>query len=143
MKNLIAALIIIFAIVGCSSNAHQPAVENTPKAVAGAWLTAYYSGKYEEAEMLSTAATKAVIAQQAKVQDTAEEETGELIVTALRPAAMSGAAAITYKTTVFVIKQVSAGNDEATVTYATADAPEKTLPPLKLVKQNNRWLVQF
>ena len=41
------------------------------------------------------------------------------------------------------IKDVKEEGDKATVTYISSDDPQKQEVPVKLVKQNGQWLVQF
>lgn len=113
-------LLASMLLVSCS--------KNSPKDVANTWLTSFYHMDYEAAKKVSTDDTKALLTQlsalSSMMPDSTKKELKNISVT---------------------IKDVKEDGDKATVTYSLSggkDAPKDT-PPLKLVKQGGKWLVQF
>ena len=101
-----------------------------PKEVAKIWLTGFYHLDYNAAMKVSTEDTKAMLTQLAALvaiaPDSVKKEAKGIVVT---------------------IGDVKEDGDKATVSYTIAQngnaAPSQNIPPLKLVKQNGKWLVQF
>ncbi|GAA4465630.1 hypothetical protein GCM10023093_18160 [Nemorincola caseinilytica] len=112
---LIAALAL--ALTGCG--------KNNPKDVAQTWLTAFYHMDADPALKLSTPATRNLIntlsALSGDIPADKQEELNKIKVT---------------------IKDVKENGDNAAVTYTTTEDPKKELT-LNLVRQSDKWLVQF
>ena len=104
--------------------------KNSPKDVANTWLTGFYHLDYEAAKKVSTEDTKAMLMQMsalgAMAPDSVKKEAKGIVVT---------------------IGDVKEDGDKATVSYTIAQngkaAPSQNTPPLKLVKKDGKWLVQF
>ena len=92
--------------------------------VAKTWLTGFNQMDFDEAMNLSTNDTKNLLSslQQLteKVSDSGKKELKKIKVT---------------------IKDVKVNGDKAVATYTTTDNPKDQ--ELKLVKQNDKWLVEF
>ena len=99
--------------------------KGTPKDVAQEWLTAFYHQDYEVAKKISTEETKAMLS-------TIQGFTGSLPDSVKQKA----------KKVVISIKDVKEEGDKATVRFMASDDTNEP-PALKLVKQNDKWLVQF
>jgi hypothetical protein len=99
--------------------------KSSPKDVAKEWLTDFYHQDYDAAKKLSTEDTK-------KMMTTLQGFTN-----ALPDSVKQRAKAVSIN-----IKSVKEDGNNATVTFTTSEDP-KEQPPLKLVKQNDKWLVQF
>jgi len=112
-----AILFSAMLLVSCS--------KNDPKAVAKEWLTDFYHQDYENAKKISTDDTKAMLT-------TIQSFTG----------AFPDSIKTKAKSTVITIKDCKIEGDKATVTYVASVEPDKT-DDLHLVKQNEKWLVQF
>jgi hypothetical protein len=100
--------------------------KNTPEAVAKDWLTAFYHQDYDVAKKLSTEDTKAMLniiqGFSGSFADSIKQKAKQVSIT---------------------IKSVKTEGDKATVTFVASNNPKQEEPPLKLVKQNDKWLVQF
>lgn len=121
MKKIILTLSLLLVtgalLVSCN--------RGTPRDVAKEWLTDFYHQDYEAAKKLSTEDTKNMI------------NTLQGFTNALPDSTKQRAKMVAIN-----IKSVKEDGDNATVTFTTSEDP-KEQPPLKLVKQNNKWLVQF
>ena len=119
MKKVFFSLLFASSVilVGCS--------KNDPESVAKEWLTDFYHMDFEAAKKLSTDDTKDVLS-------TFQGFTK----------AMSDSVKQRAKKAVITINGVKTEGDKATITFITSEE-NKEMPPLKLVKQNDRWLVQF
>jgi len=113
-----ALLLAAVILVSCNKNA--------PKDVANTWLTSFYHMDYDAAKKVSTDDTKNLLSQlqqlSSMVSDSSKKELKKITVT---------------------IKDVKEEGDKATVSYTTSDNATGKDQMLKLVKQNNQWLVQF
>lgn len=119
-KNIFSvAIIAVLSILVASCT------KNTPKDVAKEWLTNFYHQDYEAAKKLSTEPTKAMMT------------TLQGFTRVLPDSIKQKAKAVSIN-----ILSVKEEGNTATVTFNTTDDP-KEQPPLKLVKQNDKWLVQF
>src|SRR4051812_30439149 len=96
-----------------------------PKDVANKWLTSFYQNDYETAKKYSTDDTKKFLS-----------ELNELFKI------LPDSSRKDLKKETVSIKDVKQDGDKATVTYATSTEPGKE-QQLSLVKQNDKWLVQF
>jgi len=109
--------------VGCNKG-------NNPKAVAGTWLTAFYHMDYEAAKKVSTDETKGLLTQLAQFSGMVPDSTKQQ-----------------YKKITVDVKEAKEDGDKAEVTYLLNDPTSKDASSkeqtLHLVKQNNKWLVQF
>ena len=112
------ALISLLLLAACS--------KNNPETVAKDWLTAFYHQDFEYAKKLSTDETKAVLT---NIQG---------FSSALDDSVKKKAKAVNI-----TVKSVKTEGDKATVTFSASNSPDQEEPPLKLVKQNDKWLVQF
>lgn len=108
--------IIPFALMSCN--------KNNPKDVAYTWLTGFNQMDFEQAMKLSTNDTKNLLS-------TLEELT----------AGVSDSGRTELKKIKVTIKDVKEDGDKAMVTYTSTDNPNEQI--LSLVKQNDKWLVQF
>ena len=120
MKNnlrlLLFVAIVPFALMSCN--------KNNPKDVAHTWLTGFNQMDFEQAMKLSTNDTKNLLS-------TLEELT----------AGVSDSGRAELKKIKVSIKDVKEDGDKAMVTYTSSDNPYEQI--LSLVKQNDKWLVQF
>ncbi len=120
MKNnlrlLLFVVIVPFALMSCN--------KNNPKDVAHTWLTGFNQMDFEQAMKLSTNDTKNLLS-------TLEELT----------AGVSDSGRAELKKIKVSIKDVKEDGDKAMVTYTSSDNPNEQI--LSLVKQNDKWLVQF
>ena len=120
MKNnlrlLLFVVIVPFALMSCN--------KNNPKDVAHTWLTGFNQMDFEQAMKLSTNDTKNLLS-------TLEELT----------AGVSDSGRTELKKIKVSIKDVKEDGDKAMVTYTSSDNPNEQV--LSLVKQNDKWLVQF
>jgi hypothetical protein len=117
--SFLSLIIISLALLtGCS--------KNTPEAVAKDWLTAFYHQDYDAAKKLSTEETKVMLS-------TIQGFSGSLADSIKQKA----------KQVTITIKSVKTEGDKATVTFIASNTPNQEEPPLKLVKQSEKWLVQF
>lgn len=98
----------------------------TPKDVAREWLTDFYHQDYDDARKLSTEDTKNMM------------NILQGFTNALPDSVKQRAKRVTIN-----IKSVNEQGNTATVTFTTSEDPNNVQPPLKLVKQNDKWLVQF
>lgn len=112
------AFIALAAFVSCSKTA--------PKDVAREWLTAFYHLDYDAAKQYSTEDTKNML------------NVLEGFTNALPDSTKQRAKSATIN-----IKSLKEDANTATVTFTTSEEPNKEQPPLKMVKQDNKWLVQF
>lgn len=121
MKKIILSLAVVLAsgifLISCN--------KSSPKDVAKEWLTDFYHQDYDAAKKLSTEDTK-------NMMTTLQGFTN----------ALPDSVKLKAKTVTINIKSVKEDGNNATVTFTTSDDP-KEQPPLKLVKQNDKWLVQF
>lgn len=99
--------------------------KNTPLVVAYKWLNRFYHLDLEEAKLMSTDDTKAVIDQFASM--------GNLIPDSSKLQMMRIRVAV---------KDPKEGGDSAMVAYTASDNPDKP-QTLYLVKREGKWLVQF
>lgn len=117
MKKIGCLLVVLIVMAACG--------KNSPKEVANTWLTGFYHLDYDEARKVSTVDTKNLLSaiQQLsdKVSDSNKKELKNIKVT---------------------VKDVKVDGDKAIATYTTSDNPTKE-QNLNLIKQDNRWLVQF
>ncbi len=111
-------VLCVFSLSSCS--------KNTPEAVAKDWLTAFYHQDYDVAKKLSTEETKAMLV-------TIQGFSGSLADSIKQKAKLVN----------ITIKSVKTEGDKATVTFIASNTPTQEEPPLKLVKQSDKWLVQF
>ena len=119
-KYLLSFSVLIISgilMVGCN--------KSSPKDVAKEWLTDFYHQDYDAAKKLSTEDTKTMI------------NTLQGFTSALPDSVKQKAKGVTI-----TIKTVKEEGNTATVTFMASD-DAKEQPPLKLVKQNDKWLVQF
>ena len=102
----------------------------SPKAVANTWLTAFYHMDYEAAKKVSTDETKNLLTQLAQFSGMVPDSTKQQ-----------------YKKITVEVKDVKENGDKADVTYLLNDPTSKDASNkeqiLHLVKQDNKWLVQF
>ncbi len=108
--------IIPFALMSCN--------KNTPKDVAHTWLTGFNQMDFEQAMKLSTNDTKNLLSTLEQLTEGVSD---------------SGRAEL--KKIKVSIKDVKEDGDKAMVTYTSSDNPNEQV--LSLVKQNDKWLVQF
>lgn len=108
--------IISFALISCN--------KNNPKDVAHTWLTGFNQMDFEQAMKLSTNDTKNLLS-------TLEQLTE----------GVSDSGRTELKKIKVSIKDVKEDGDKAMVTYTSSDNPNEQV--LSLVKQNDKWLVQF
>ena len=113
------SVLLISAVVLVSCN------KSGPKDVAKEWLTDFYHQDYDAAKKLSTEETKTMI------------NTLQGFTSALPDSVKQNAKKVTI-----TIKSVKEDGNNATVTFMASD-DSKEQPPLKLIKQNDKWLVQF
>ncbi len=117
LRTSVVFILAAFMMAGCS--------KNTPKDVAYNWLTDFNHLDFDAAKKLSTADTKNLLSslQQLteKVTDSNKKELKKVTIT---------------------IKDVKENGDKAVATYISSDNPAKN-QTLNLVKQGNKWLVQF
>ena len=120
MKNnlrlFLLVAIISFALISCN--------KNNPKDVAHTWLTGFNQMDFEQAMKLSTNDTKNLLS-------TLEQLTE----------GVSDSGRTELKKIKVSIKDVKEDGDKAMVTYTSSDNPNEQV--LSLVKQNDKWLVQF
>ncbi len=121
MKKILLSLSVIlmsgFFLISCN--------KSSPKDVAKEWLTDFYHLDYDAAKKLSTEDTKNMMT------------TLQGFTNALPDSAKQKAKSVTIN-----IKSVKEDGNNAVVTFTTSD-DTKEQPPLKLIKQNDKWLVQF
>lgn len=121
MKKILLSLSLILVtgafLVSCN--------KSSPKDVAKEWLTDFYHQDYDAAKKLSTEETKNMM------------NTLQGFTNALPDSVKQKAKGVTI-----TIKSVKEDGNNAVVTFVASDDP-KEQPPLKLVKQNDKWLVQF
>ena len=117
------AILSLTAITSCKNGGN-------PKDVANTWLVAFYHMDYEAAKKVSTDETKTLLAQLAQFSGMVPDSTKQQ-----------------YKKITVNIKDVKENGDKADVTYTISDPTSKEASDkdqmLHLVKQNNKWLVQF
>lgn len=120
MKRIISvlSLAVCFFLLSCN--------KNNPKDVAREWLTDFYHQDYESAKKMSTEETRDML-------NTIQGFSG-----ALEDSIKEKARKVTIE-----IKDVKVEGDKATVSFRASNAPNQEEPPLKLVRQNEKWLVQF
>lgn len=115
-RPLLLVAFLSFMLVSCS--------KNTPKEVAKTWLTGFNHMDFEDAIKLSTQDTKNLLSSLEEltkgVSDSGKSEVKKIKVS---------------------IKDVKEEGDKAVVTYTSSDNP--TEQKLNLVKENDKWLVQF
>lgn len=116
LRQLLFVAIIPFVLMSCN--------KNNPKDVAHTWLTGFNQMDFEQAMKLSTNDTKNLLS-------TLEELT----------AGVSDSGRTELKKIKVSIKDVKEDGDKAMVTYTSSDNPNEQV--LSLVKQNDKWLVQF
>ncbi len=117
--------ILLFSVAIASATL-MGCAKNTPKDVAKEWLTDFYHMDYEGAKKLST-------------------EEGKLMISTIEGFTNSFDDSIKQKakTVTITIKDVKVEGDKAYVTFVGSNAPNGQEPPLRLVKQNDKWLVMF
>ena len=121
MKKTLYFLSILFvAVIFASCN------KNTPEAVAKEWLNDYYHLEYDDAKKLSTEETKAMLNDTQgfsnSLADSVKQNAKKVSIT---------------------IKEVKIDGDKATVKFVASNEPDHEQPALKLVKQNEKWLVMW
>jgi len=111
------SLVLAIAFVGCNKNG--------PKDVAQNWLTSFLHLDIENAKKFSTDDTKMLLSEiqqlTDKVSDSSKKEMKKITVN---------------------IKNVKENGNKAVATYTTSDVPNKE-QTINLVKQGDKWLVQF
>ncbi len=116
LRPLLLLAFLSLMMVSCS--------KNTPKEVAKTWLTGFNHMDFEDAMKLSTLDTKNLLSSLEEltkgVSDSGKTEVKKIKVS---------------------IKDVKEEGDKAVVTYTSSDNP--TEQKLNLVKENDKWLVQF
>jgi ElaB/YqjD/DUF883 family membrane-anchored ribosome-binding protein len=116
LRPLLLLAFLSLMLVSCS--------KNTPKEVAKTWLTGFNHMDFEDAMKLSTQDTKNLLSSLEEltkgVSDSGKTEVKKIKVS---------------------IKDVKEEGDKAVVTYTSSDNP--TEQKLNLVKENDKWLVQF
>ncbi|NDC41383.1 MAG: DUF4878 domain-containing protein [Chitinophagia bacterium] len=117
-KQVVIALAALLLLNSCS--------KNTPKEVAQEWLTDFYHMNFEDAKKYSTEETRTML-------NTIESFSAQLDDTIKQNA----------KKVTISIKGVREEGDKAFVTFAASNDPTAVEAPLKLIKQNDKWLVQF
>lgn len=126
MKKILLSFSALFVaamiMAGCGA-------KNSPKDVAQTWLTGFYHMDYEAAKKVSTEDTKQMLTQlgtlTGMMPDSAKKEVAKAVIN---------------------ITDVKETGDSATVTYTITGMKEQSkesLPPLKLVKKEGKWLVQW
>jgi hypothetical protein len=120
MRTIITSLTLAVSALLLSCN------KNNPKDVAREWLTDFYHQDYESAKKISTEETRYML------------NTIQGFSAALDDSVKEKAKKVTID-----IKDVKVEGDKATVTFRASNAPTQDEPPLKLVKQNDKWMVQF
>jgi ElaB/YqjD/DUF883 family membrane-anchored ribosome-binding protein len=116
LRPLLLLAFLSLMMVSCS--------KNTPKEVAKTWLTGFNHMDFEDAMKLSTQDTKNLL-------NSLEELTK----------GVSDSGKTEVKKIKVSIKDVKEEGDKAVVTYTSSDNP--TEQKLNLVKENDKWLVQF
>ena len=122
MKKILLSLsaLLLAAVILVSCN------KNSPKDVANTWLTSFYHMDYDAAKKVSTDDTKNLLSQlqqlSSMISDSSKKEMKKITIT---------------------IKDVKEEGDKATVSYMRSDNATGKEEIIKLVKQNNQWLVQF
>jgi ElaB/YqjD/DUF883 family membrane-anchored ribosome-binding protein len=116
LRPLLLLAFLSLMLVSCS--------KNTPKEVAKTWLTGFNHMDFEDAMKLSTQDTKNLL-------NSLEELTK----------GVSDSGKTEVKKIKVSIKDVKEEGDKAVVTYTSSDNP--TEQKLNLVKENDKWLVQF
>ncbi len=116
MLSLSGLLLAALFLVSCKTG---------PKDVAKTWLTDFYHMDYDAAKKLSTEDTKKLLSQfqelSTMINDSSKKELAKIVVT---------------------IKDAKIKDTTATVTYTTSDVPDKE-QAITMVRQNDKWLVQF
>ncbi len=119
MKRAIYTLMLmvlpLVLLTGCQE-------KSRPETTAQAWLNAFYNQDYSAARELSTDATLAKLAAQPGPKLPVGQIAKRISVT---------------------IQSVQVKGNEATVAYTFPEALAGSVPPVKLVKLNNKWLVQL
>lgn len=110
-------LFVLAFLQGCN--------KNSPKEVAKSWLNSFYHMDYDAARKLSTDDTKNFIA----------------LIQQFSPH-LSDSDKIELKKSIITIKDVKVNGNNASVIYTTSEMPQKD-QPLTLIKQGDRWLVEF
>ena len=117
-KGILVFILVAVLLTSCK--------KNTPKEVAHEWLTDFYHMNFEDAKKYSTEETKIMLNTiegfSASFADSIKQNAKKVNVT---------------------IKSVKEEGDKAYVTFSASNDPNASEPPLKLVKQNEKWLVQF
>jgi hypothetical protein len=121
MKKYLSALVVFMAVIATLTGCNK----NTPKDVAKTWLDDVYHLDYEGAKKFSTEGTKNFISQ----------------LQILTPK-LSDSERIQLKSDLVTIKEIKIADDNASVIYTTSEMPDKE-HSLKLIKQGDKWLVQF
>jgi len=127
MKKILLTVTVLIAatvlFVACNKGA-------SPKDVANTWLTAFYHMDYEAAKKVSTDETKTLLTQLAQFSGMVPDSTKQQ-----------------YKKITVTVKDVKESGDKAEVTYVINDPTSKDAADkdqtLHLVKQKDKWLVQF
>ncbi len=118
MKNLSTFSFIVLLsatiLVACNK-------ERRPETVAKEFLYDLYNQKIREAKELATEESQAKI-----IPDSDANYSGNVL-----------------KRLVITISKVEIVGNEAYVTYTFPEAGDQQIPPLKLVKQNNKWLISL
>ncbi len=119
MKKLLLIPVVFFtlAVASCS--------KNDPQSVAKEWLTSFYHMDFDEAKKYSTDDTKEVL--------TNFQSFTNLMSDSIKQRA---------KKAEITIKGVKIDGDKAEVTFLTSEENHE-MPPLKLIKQNEKWLVAY
>lgn len=118
MKKALLGLAFIVAVIatGCNSN--------SPKPVAEKFLTSFWHMNYKEAKTVSTDATKQML------------EMLETMAVRLPDSEVKKAQKVTVE-----ITKVEENGDKAVVFYKTSEMKDEK--KLNLIKQNDKWLVNF
>lgn len=114
--SILAIVLITIGLTSCNSN--------TPKASADKFLTGLLHYDYESAKSVSTEETKKMVDLMAQFSS-------------MMPDSVKQDA----KKVKIIIKDSKEEGDKAVVTYSTSD--DTTQKKINLVKQNDKWLVQY
>lgn len=120
MKNNFRLLTLLVAIVITFSSCDK----NNPKDVAETWLVSFNQMEFDKAMELSTNDTKNLLSSLKELTDV-----------------VSDSAKTELKKITVAINDVKEDGDKAVVFYVSSDNPIEE--KLNLVKQNEKWLVQF
>lgn len=124
MKKILFAAFVVICLDVLSLKA-QNTHNDGPKDVAHQWLTDFYHQDYSAALKLSTDETRNLLntldALSPAISDSAKQQSKQIIIT---------------------IKSTKIDGERATVIFSASDSPTKN-DELHLIKQGEKWLVQF